>query len=49
MRGAAANAGRSLMEGLMYRFHPRMIELRASASGVRFLQSSFAFPLSDPG
>ena len=47
MAAAAGSAGRLLMEGFMYRFHPRMRRLAESARGVRYLQASFGFPLRD--
>jgi predicted dehydrogenase len=45
MAGAAETFDRTLMEALMYRFHPRMVELRRSASGVHHLHAAFAFVL----
>ena len=48
MAAAAAGARRTLMEAFMYRFHPRMQELRESAGELRYLHAAFSFPLSDP-
>jgi predicted dehydrogenase len=53
MRDAAGTHNRVLMEAFMYRFHPRIealeAMLRRGAFGeVRYLQSSFSFPLADP-
>ena len=47
MAGAARASGRVLMEAFMYRFHPRMQELRARVTEVRHLQAAFSFTLSD--
>lgn len=49
MAAAAEAAGRLLMEGFMYRFHPRMRALRAGAAGVVHLGARFGFPLQAPG
>jgi predicted dehydrogenase len=51
MAAAARATGRLLMEAVMYRFHPRMRELKASLAGarVRHLYASFGFPLDAPG
>jgi xylose dehydrogenase (NAD/NADP) len=48
MSAAARAAERTLMEAIMYRFHPRMQELRAEVRDVRFLHSGFAFTVTDP-
>lgn len=48
MAASARATGRLLMEAFMYRFHPRMGELRHSAADVRFLHACFGFPLRDP-
>src|SRR5437870_10366731 len=47
MAAAASAARRTLMEALMYRFHPRMQELRESAGRLRYLHAAFSFPLAD--
>ena len=49
MRAAATDAGRVLMEALMYRFHPRINQLRAEAVDVVHLSARFGFPLDAPG
>ncbi|HEX6489214.1 MAG TPA: Gfo/Idh/MocA family oxidoreductase [Candidatus Dormibacteraeota bacterium] len=49
MAAAAEAAGRLLMEGFMYRFHPRMRALRAGAVDVAHLAARFGFPLQAPG
>jgi D-xylose 1-dehydrogenase (NADP+, D-xylono-1,5-lactone-forming) len=49
MGAAARAAGKHLMEGFMYRFHPRM---RAFVAGVRepvHVHATFGFPLDEPG
>jgi len=48
MQAAAKAADRTLMEAFMYRFHPRMRELRESAQGPRFMHAAFSFELHDP-
>ncbi len=46
---AAERAGKLLMEALMYRFHPRVRELVASAPDARHVQATFGFPLTEAG
>lgn len=45
MAAAARDSGRLLMEGLMYRFHPRMVRLREQVEGALFVHAAFGFPL----
>ncbi|MGH7778040.1 MAG: Gfo/Idh/MocA family protein [Candidatus Dormibacterales bacterium] len=47
MADAAGRAGKLLMEALMYRFHPRLMRLRARVGeGARFVHAAFGFPLA---
>jgi len=48
MRATAERCGRTLMEGFMYRFHPRMRMLHESVSKTSFVHATFAFRLDDP-
>ncbi len=48
MAAASAAAGRLLMEGVMYRFHPRLAALRAEVKDARFVHAAFGFPLQAP-
>ncbi len=48
MAAAAARHGKLLMEGFMYRFHPRIRQVVAEAHDVRELWASFGFRLRDP-
>jgi xylose dehydrogenase (NAD/NADP) len=47
MAAGAQETGKTLMEAFMYRFHPRILELRASVGEIRFLHAGFSFLLSD--
>ncbi|GAC1344149.1 MAG: hypothetical protein NVSMB29_17520 [Candidatus Dormibacteria bacterium] len=49
MAAAARSAGLLLMEAFMYRFHPRMRELRSSVREPRFVHAAFGFHLESPG
>ena len=46
MAEAARAAGRVLMEAFMYRFHPRIGELRGRVGEVRHLHAAFSFTLA---
>jgi len=48
MAGAARESGLLVMEALMYRFHPRMVDLRArTTTVVRLLHAAFSFTVND--
>jgi xylose dehydrogenase (NAD/NADP) len=47
MAEAAAQARRTLMEGFMYRFHPRLRELRETVASPAFMHAAFSFRLDD--
>jgi xylose dehydrogenase (NAD/NADP) len=51
MAETAGASGRLLMEAAMYRFHPRLCELKASLADteVRHVSASFAFAIDKPG
>jgi len=48
MASAAMQSGRTLMEAFMYRFHPRMLELKETLDPPAFVHAAFSFPLTDP-
>jgi predicted dehydrogenase len=49
MAEAARVSGRLLMEGFMYRFHPRMLQFRDRLDRPRHVHAAFSFRLRSPG
>ncbi|TMD05834.1 MAG: Gfo/Idh/MocA family oxidoreductase [Chloroflexi bacterium] len=48
MAAAASRHGKLLMEGFMYRFHPRIRQVVTEAHDIREVSASFGFRLRDP-